>query len=251
MLLFLVEIGDKRLELFVSRRSEVEGVWPAARSWGIFWSFAAGLVLITGAARAQPAAQPVETQTEALSRGRGAICCAVRSLARRSAAAASHTAGERRGDRCDPQRIRIAAGRNLDRAQPRIPDRRSSHRVRAGRGPLGRGRADRLQDRRQSHTRAGDRGDARAPDRPSLRAARRARRGLRPAHRRSRFAGAQCGRSEIRAGRDPSPRRAAGRGAGARGRQRSSRTKHGRRRRRLCRRAKPTGIASAAPPPSS
>src|SRR3954469_6151124 len=46
-------------------RSKV--LWSAARSWGILWSFAAGLVLITGAARAQPAAQRVETQTEALS----------------------------------------------------------------------------------------------------------------------------------------------------------------------------------------
>lgn len=37
-------------------------VWSAARSWLIFWSFAAAAALITGSARAQP----VQTQTEAL-----------------------------------------------------------------------------------------------------------------------------------------------------------------------------------------
>src|SRR5262249_34989418 len=41
-------------------RSKV--VWSAARSWLIFWSFAAGAVLITG----NTSAQPIETQAEAL-----------------------------------------------------------------------------------------------------------------------------------------------------------------------------------------
>src|SRR6478609_4097089 len=56
--------SDRNCSSIGGVRSKV--LWSAARSWGIFWSFAAGLVLIMGAAPAHPAVLPVETQTEAL-----------------------------------------------------------------------------------------------------------------------------------------------------------------------------------------